>query len=109
MIKFVSDLRQVGGFLRVLKISSTNKTDRHDITEIFLKVALNTINQTFFIKNMLWIRKFTDKFYIIPVYERIIKIIVKNFIFISWTKYLHAFISIKSGSHDIDESDIKHQ
>ena len=27
-------------------ISSTNKTDRHDITEILLKVALNTINQT---------------------------------------------------------------
>jgi hypothetical protein len=24
--------------------SSTNKTDRHDITEILLKVALNTIN-----------------------------------------------------------------
>jgi len=24
---------------------STNKTDRHDITEILLKVALNTINQ----------------------------------------------------------------
>jgi hypothetical protein len=24
---------------------STNKTDRHEITEIFLKVALNTINQ----------------------------------------------------------------
>jgi hypothetical protein len=31
--KFVSDLRQVGGFLRVL---------RHDIIEILLKVALNT-------------------------------------------------------------------
>jgi len=27
-------------------ISSTNKTDRHDMTEILLKVALNTINQT---------------------------------------------------------------
>jgi hypothetical protein len=28
-------------------VSSTNKIDRHDIlTEIFLKVALNTINQT---------------------------------------------------------------
>ena len=29
-------------------ISSTNtgKTDRHDISEILLKVALNTINQT---------------------------------------------------------------
>ena len=27
-------------------ISSTNKTDRHDITEILLKVALNAIKQT---------------------------------------------------------------
>jgi hypothetical protein len=27
-------------------ISSTNKTDRHNITEILLKVALNTIKQT---------------------------------------------------------------
>jgi hypothetical protein len=27
-------------------ISSTNRTDRHDITEIFLKVALSTIKQT---------------------------------------------------------------
>jgi hypothetical protein len=36
----VSDLRQVGGFSLG---SSTNKTDRHDITELLLKVALNTI------------------------------------------------------------------
>ena len=43
MIKFVSDLRQVSGFPRV---SSTNKTDRHDIAEILLKVALNTITLT---------------------------------------------------------------
>jgi hypothetical protein len=42
VIKFASDLRQVSGFLRVLLISSTNKTDRHDIAEILLKVALNT-------------------------------------------------------------------
>ena len=40
VIKFVSYLRQVGGFLRVLR-SSTNKIDRHDITEILLKVGLN--------------------------------------------------------------------
>jgi cobalamin-dependent methionine synthase I len=36
------------------QVSSTNKTDRHDITEILLKVALNTINhpvQTIFIDN----------------------------------------------------------
>ena len=40
VIKFVSDLRQVGDFLQVF---STNKTDCHNITEILLKVALNTI------------------------------------------------------------------
>jgi len=46
VIKFVSYLGQVGGFLRVLPGFPTNKTDRHDITEILLKMALNTINQT---------------------------------------------------------------
>jgi hypothetical protein len=45
MIKFVSDLRQVGGFLRGHRDFSTNKTDRLDITEILLKVALNSFNQ----------------------------------------------------------------
>jgi hypothetical protein len=45
VIKFVSDLRQVGGSLGI-PVSSTNKTDRHDITEILLKVALNTITVT---------------------------------------------------------------
>ena len=34
VIKFVNDLRQVGGFLRV---SSTNRTDRYDITEILFE------------------------------------------------------------------------
>jgi len=34
----------IGGFSGY-SVSSTNKTDRHDITEILLKVALNTINQ----------------------------------------------------------------
>jgi hypothetical protein len=43
VITFVSDLRQVGG---ILQVSSTNKTDRHDITEMLLKVALNTKTQT---------------------------------------------------------------
>ena len=42
VIKFASDLRQVSGFLRVLPVSSTNKPDRHDITEILLKMALTT-------------------------------------------------------------------
>jgi hypothetical protein len=43
--EFVSDLRQVGGFYPGTLVSSTNKTDRHNIAEILLKVVLNTINQ----------------------------------------------------------------
>jgi hypothetical protein len=39
VIKFVSDLRQVVGVLLGNPVSSTNKTDRHDIFEILLKVA----------------------------------------------------------------------
>ena len=33
-------------FSPITLVSSTNKTDRHDISEILLKVGLNTINQT---------------------------------------------------------------
>jgi len=40
VIKFVSD------FSPGTPVSSTNKTDCHDITEILLKVALNTITLT---------------------------------------------------------------
>ena len=43
VIKFVGDLRQMGGFLQALLFPPPNKTDNHDITEILLKVALNTI------------------------------------------------------------------
>ena len=35
-------------FSPVTPVSSTNKTDRHDLTEILLKVALNTIHQNLF-------------------------------------------------------------
>ena len=34
VIKFDSDLGQVGGFSLGTPVSSTNKTDHHDITEI---------------------------------------------------------------------------
>ena len=43
VIKFVSDLRQVGGFFPGTLVSSPTKTDRHGVTEILLKVALNII------------------------------------------------------------------
>ena len=46
---FVSDLQQVCGFHRVLNsVSSTNKTDRHDIDEILLKMALSAIKLTIY-------------------------------------------------------------
>ena len=45
-LKFVSDLLHTGRWFSLdTPVSSTNKTDHHDITEILLKVALNTINQ----------------------------------------------------------------
>jgi hypothetical protein len=43
VIKFVGNLRQVGVFSPGTLVSSPNKTDRHDITELLLKVALYTI------------------------------------------------------------------
>jgi hypothetical protein len=46
---FVSDLQQVCGFHRVLNpVSSTNKSDRHDIDEILLKMGLSAIKQTIY-------------------------------------------------------------
>jgi hypothetical protein len=36
-------------------VSSTNKTDDHDITEILSKVELNTIHQTYFFDISIWI------------------------------------------------------
>jgi len=47
VIKFVSDLRQVGGFFWILQFPPPNKIDHHDITEILLKVVLNSITPSF--------------------------------------------------------------
>ena len=38
VIKFVSGLRQVGVFFPGIPVFSTNKTDRHQITEILLRL-----------------------------------------------------------------------
>jgi hypothetical protein len=46
VIKFVSNLRKVVWFSPGTLVSSTNKTDCNDLTEILLNVALNTINLT---------------------------------------------------------------
>ena len=42
VVKFASDLRQVRWFFPCTPVSSTIKTDRHDITEILLRVLLST-------------------------------------------------------------------
>ena len=64
VIKFVSDSRQVGGFLRILRFpaplvssNSSYKTDRPDIAEILLKVALSIINQSIKTKKPLLFRQ----------------------------------------------------
>ena len=44
MIKFDSDKQHVGGFLRVLRFPPSIKADGHDLAEILLNVAFNTIN-----------------------------------------------------------------
>ena len=46
VIKFVTDFRQIGGFLRVLQFPPPIQYDRHEITDILLKVVLNTITLT---------------------------------------------------------------
>jgi hypothetical protein len=44
VMKFVIDLRQVGRWSSLgTPVSFTNKTDRNEITEMLLKVALNAI------------------------------------------------------------------
>ena len=56
VIKFVSDLRQVNGFLLVLRFPPPIKTDSHDIAEILLKVVLNTITLTLNISSVVeWV------------------------------------------------------
>jgi hypothetical protein len=46
-------------------VSSTNKTDRHDITEILLKVALDTIKQT----NKLILKKKNPFFLVLIIWQ----------------------------------------
>ena len=54
VMQFVKYLWQVGGFLRGFPVSSTNKTNRHNMTEVLFKVALNTITINPQLKINLW-------------------------------------------------------
>ena len=57
MIKFVSVLWQVDGFLRVLRFPSSIKLTAKIMTEILLKVALNTITITKYFTMKIKIKK----------------------------------------------------
>jgi hypothetical protein len=77
-------------------VSSTNKTDRHDITEILLKVASNTMTLT-----------------ITPLHSDIVESGVEHHTpYFSWNfSFIHrwfspgtlAFSTTKTGRHDIAE------
>jgi hypothetical protein len=47
LIVIINKLAKGWWFFPGIPVSSTHKTDRHDITEILLKVALNTITLTY--------------------------------------------------------------
>ena len=60
VVKFVNDLSMIGRWFSApgTPVSSTNKTDRHDITKILLKEALNTINQPMYVSILFCIHNF---------------------------------------------------
>ena len=59
-------------------VSSTNKTDRHDITEILLKVALNNINQT----------KLNYIFFISYYYLFLVSVVIVFHLFMQWFYFI---------------------
>ena len=61
VIKFLSGLRLAGGLFLGTPVSSTNKTGRHDISVILLKVALNTINHQPHVETLVWQLNFTNR------------------------------------------------
>ena len=65
-------------------VSSTNKTDCHYITEILLKVTLNTINQT---KPTIFIRLFA-------LYLFVFKSILRNIILKFWPNLYFLTVSL---------------
>ena len=61
VIKFVNELRQVSDFLWVLRFPPPIKTDRHDITEILLKVALDIIKPNlYYVRHPIFMTMFTS-------------------------------------------------
>ena len=86
-------------------VSSTNKTDRHDITEILLKVALNTIKPTnqSFLSDLLYIGSYPPR---ININRQ--KCIYLTYMYwarpgIPWsfTRYIHSQMIVKSNDFKV--------
>jgi len=82
LAKFVSDLRQVSGFLRVLWFPPPIKqTDRYYITEILLKVALNTITLTLSLYLFLIVVMKDEMYTVISSVGKLVTVTCKIFLF----------------------------
>ena len=78
VIKFVSDLQQVGSFSLVFP---TDKSDRHGIAEIWLKVALNTKTLTPCSVAYAWIVILCNMYYSLKIAGYISRLTIRNFRF----------------------------
>jgi hypothetical protein len=97
VIKFISGLRQVSGFLLVFLIPPPIKTDSHDITEILLKMALNTIILNQVVVNPPTIRSWLPQLLLISIWAG-------QFIDSATCKY---FVYLSVFSHSLTNSLIK--
>ena len=94
VIKFVSDLQQ---FSPSSPVYSTNKTDRHNVTEILLKVVLNTINLTLTLYLMISIKSNKEHLYILFIKHN------KKITDTRWTQMIFWFDNITTISQIQDQ------
>jgi len=97
-IKFVSDLEFSPG----TQVSSINKTDHHDITEILLKVALDTITLTMFLLVFLFVYILLFTAYDISFFNLAI-IKIHEDVFVSFRRLFYWLICVLSIKNPVTE------
>ena len=89
VIKFVSDFWQVGDFLQILRFPPVIKLSRHDITEILLNVALNTILPTLTLNCDLHYRVYFTKSMVIKLNINAISFCILRFTYLQCLLLFH--------------------